>query len=91
MSDYVPANLTKKQLQLQNVNCFVNIHDLNCYCKEPLKHIIQQILTQEPSLKPWLATTIADTGNQDGEKDIDGFGPGELERLFAEGDDEKEG
>lgn len=91
MSDYVPPRYTKKQLNLQTVNCYVGIHDLNCNCKEPLKHIIQQITSQEPSLKPWLATTTEDIGNQDGERDIDGFAPGELERLFAEGEDEKDG
>lgn len=91
MSDYVPPRYTKKQLTLQTVNSYVSIHDLNCNCKEPLKHIINQITEQEPSLKPWLATTTEDTGDQNGDGDIDGFGPGELERLFAEDDAEKEG
>lgn len=82
MSDYVPAKLTKKQLNLQNVNTYVNVHDISCRCGEPLKHIINQILQQEPTLKPWLATTV-DHGDPATEKDIDGFEPGELERLFA--------
>lgn len=90
MSDYVPAKLTKKQLNLQNVNTYVNVHDITCCCGQPLKHIITQIVEQEPTIKPWLAT-IADTGNQDGEKDIDGFEAGELERLFAGEDDADEG
>lgn len=90
MSDYIPAKLTQKQLMLQNVNCYVSIHDLNCNCTEPLKHIIKQITTQEPTLKPWLATTFGDAGHQDGEKDIDHFGPGELERLFAQDDAEED-
>lgn len=91
MSDYIPPKYSKRQLDLQNVNTYVNVHDCSCRCKSPLKHIIQQILHQEPTLKPWLATTIADAGNHDGEKDIDGFGPGELEALFAEGEDTKDG
>lgn len=84
MSDYVPPNYTKRQLDLQNVNAYVHIHDLNCQCKEPLKHIIKQITTQEPTIKPWLATITAEDGHQDGDADIDHFGPGELESLFAE-------
>ncbi|AXQ66541.1 MAG: hypothetical protein [Anelloviridae sp.] len=91
MSDYVTPQYTKKQLNLQIVNCYVGIHDLHCHCKEPLRHIIQQITTQEPTIKQWLDSTTAASTNQDGEKDIDGFEPGELERLFAEEDDAKEG
>lgn len=90
MSDFVSPNYTKKQLNLQIVNCYVSIHDTHCHCKSPLKHIIQQIEEQEPSLKCHVSTTDA-AGNQDGEKDIDAFGPGELELLFAEGDEEKDG
>ena len=89
MSDYIPKT-TRKQ-NLQYVNCYTSIHDLGCNCDEPLKHIIKQITEQEPSIKPWLATTFGNTGDQDGEKDIDGFAPGELERLFAEGEDAKDG
>lgn len=90
MSDYIPPKYTPKQLNLQIVNCYVGIHDLHCHCKSPLNHIIQQIKQQEPTL-PWHDTTTKDGGNQDGEKDIDAFGPGELERLFAEDAGEKEG
>ncbi len=90
MSDFEPPKYTKRQLNLQMVNSYVGIHDLHCHCKSPLKHIIKQIEEQEPTLK-CQDTTTAVTGNQDGEGGIDDFGPGELERLFAEGDDEKEG
>lgn len=90
MSDYVPTKFSPKQLNLQHVNTYVNVHDLTCDCQQPLKHIIKQIVQQEPSLKPWLAT-IADTGDPAGEKDIDGFEPGELERLFAGEDDANAG
>lgn len=91
MSDYVSPKYTNKRLDLQNVNAYVNIHDLTCKCEHPLRHIITQITQQEPTIKKWLATTIEEDGNPDGEKDIDGFGPGELEALFAEEDDKKEG
>lgn len=90
MSDYVPPRFTKKQLNLQNVNTYVNVHTLTCDCQQPLQHIIKQIVQQEPSIKPWLAT-IVDTGDPATEKDIDGFEPGELERLFAGEDAENAG
>lgn len=90
MSDFVDPKYTKRQLNLQMVNGYVAIHDLRCHCQKPLQHIIQQIYEQEPTLKCQDTTTAA-VGNQDGEKDIDGFGPGELERLFAEEEEEKEG
>lgn len=86
MSDYVTPNYTKRQLNLQMVNLYVSIHDLHCHCKSPLKHIIKQIEEQEPTIKKCPDTTIAATGNQDGEDAIDQFGPGELDRLFAEDD-----
>lgn len=87
MSLSKPAKYTKKQLNLQIVNTYVNIHDLNCGCDEPLKHIIQQIQDQEPSLKPCLTTTA--TGEDPGPVDgVDGLGDGELEALFAETNEE---
>lgn len=90
MSDYVPPRYTTRQKNLQHVNCYVGIHDISCNCTEPLKHIIKQIISQEPTIKPWLATITEDAGTPDGEGDIDGFGPGELERLFAEPDAEND-
>lgn len=89
MSDFVDPKYTPKQLQLQMVNAYVHIHDLRCNCKSPLKHIIQQIENQEPSIKIWRDSTVA-TGPRDGEDVIDQFGPGELESIFAE-EDAKEG
>lgn len=84
MSDYIPPNFTKRQKDLQHVNCYVHIHDLNCHCKQPLQHIIEQIIHQEPTIKKWLATTLEEDGTRTGDNVIDDFGPGELERLFAE-------
>lgn len=86
MSDFISPNYTKKQLNLQMVNAYVHIHDLHCHCKTPLNHIIQQIYSQEPTIKPCQDTTIAAAGDHDGDADIDHFAPGELERLFAEDD-----
>lgn len=91
MSDYVDPKYTPRQLNLQMVNTYVQIHDLHCHCKKPLLHIIEQIEQQEPSIKKCRATTTADAGTQDGDEDIDHFGPGELERLFAEDDANTDG
>lgn len=87
MSDFVDPKYTPRQLQLQMVNAYVHIHDLHCNCKSPLKHIIKQIENQEPSIKQWRDSTTAAAGLQDGDDVIDHFGPGELERIFAEEED----
>lgn len=91
MSDYVNPKYTPKQMTLQMVNSYVHIHDLTCHCKQPLKHIIKQIEEQEPTIKKWRDSTTTAAGNQDGDADIDHFGPGELEKLFAEDTEENDG
>ncbi len=69
-------------MDLQIVNTYVAVHDLNCGCEKPLEHIIKQIQQQEPSLKPCPTTTA--TGDDHGPEDgVDGLGDGELEALFA--------
>lgn len=86
MSFSKPTKYSQKGLNLQIVNTYVNIHDLNCGCNEPLKHIIQQIQQQEPTLK---CLTTGEIGENPGLEDgVDGLGEGELEALFA--DTEKE-
>lgn len=82
------VSYSKKQLNLQIVNTYVNIHDLNCGCNKPLEHIIEQITTQEPSLK-CLTTTGAGDGRT-GEEEDEPFGAEDLEALFAEPDTEKD-
>lgn len=91
MSDFVDPRFTKRQLNLHMVNGYVHIHDLRCHCKQPLQHIIKQIQEQEPTLQKWQDTTTADAGKTVTEEDIDHFGPGELERLFAEDDAANQG
>lgn len=82
MSYSKPCKYNEKQLNLQIVNTYVNIHDLNCSCEEPLKHIIKQIQEQEPTLK---CLTTGETGENPGLEDgVDGLGDGELEALFAD-------
>ena len=91
MSDYVDPKYTPKQMTLQMVNAYVHIHDLRCHCKQPLRHIIQQIEEQEPTIKKWRDSTTTAAGSHDGDADIDHFGPGELEKLFAEDTEENDG
>ena len=90
MSYSKPVKYSKKGLNLQIVNTYVNIHDLNCGCTQPLKHIIQQIEDQEPSIKEWRTTTA--TGDDHGPEDgVDGLGEGELEALFADTEEDTTG
>lgn len=88
MSKYEKPKLSPRQKNLQIVNAYVAIHDLNCHCEKPLHHILQQIYDQEPTLikEKCPSTTIAGEDHT-GETDIDGFGPGELESLFADAED----
>lgn len=95
-----PSKLSKRQLNLQRVNTYTSIHDLNCECQKPLQHIILQILQQEPSLKQdkefvkeiQRCLSITAAGDQDGGVPEDGFGDGDLEKLFeAPFDDEDTG
>nr|UHS18315.1 MAG: hypothetical protein [Betatorquevirus sp.] len=89
---YTPAKYNRKQKNLQEVNLHVAIHDLNCGCSNPLKHIIYQFLEQEPTinftkqelqqLQKCHGTGTA--GDIDHGDDDTGFGPGDLEQLFAE-------
>lgn len=88
---YIPAPYSTKQKNLQEVNLHVAIHDMRCGCNNPLKHIIFQLLEQEPSinftpqeiqqLQTCHGTGTATEGPGDDET---GFGPGDLEQLFAE-------
>lgn len=81
-----PVPYSENGLRNQIINCYISIHDLNCGCNEPLKHIIQQILEKEPTLKECLGTTTGETtGNVE-----DILQDGDLERFFAENFGEEE-
>lgn len=81
--------LSPRQKNLQIVNAYVSIHDLNCHCDKPLHHILQQIYDQEPTLQKEKCPSIDVAGTDPtGKETIDDFGPGELEALFAEGGEE---
>ncbi len=82
-----PTNNTERNKILQNINCFVSIHDITCCCEQPLKCIIKQIHQQEPNLKfekqelqSWFTTT--ETGENRGGEEEDIAGE-ELDALFA--------
>lgn len=91
MSEYVPPNYSKRQLNLQMVNCYTAIHDLNCNCEKPLVHIIKQIEEQEPTVKKWRDSTTTDAGSHTGGDVVDDFGPDELEKLFEQDAEDTKG
>lgn len=82
-----PTSNTERNKILQNINCFVSIHDITCCCEEPLKCIVKQIYKQEPNLKfnkqdlqQWFTTT--ETGEGHG-GDVDDIAGEEIDALFA--------
>lgn len=78
MSDYVPLKISLKNKRRDWINTIVQIHNLQCGCEKPLDHTIKEILQQEPSLK------CLTTGEDQITTDADGFGEGDLDRLFEE-------
>lgn len=97
MSDYYkPLTISRKHKDLNWTNCMVSVHDLQCQCDDPLKHIIFQIINQEPSIKfnkkeSQIIQKCLTTGEDHAEDgDDEGFGPGDLEELFREDFTEKD-
>lgn len=83
MSRYVPVTLSRKNRDLDWINCLVQIHNLRCGCNEPLIHTVEEIFKQEPTVKEQcLHSGDTLTAAEDA-----GFGDGDLERLFAEDGD----
>lgn len=76
---FVPRKLNTKNSNLDWINLIAGLHDLQCDCSEPLKHTIEEIYKQEPSLDPSKCLTTEKATTED-----DGFGPGDLEALFAD-------
>lgn len=80
---------SRKSQNLQWINTMVNVHDLKCFCEQPLQHIILGIVEQEPDLKfnPEDSKKIEKclTTTENGATDaVETFGGDELEQLFAE-------
>ncbi len=85
-----------KQAQINWVNSIVHIHDLQCACDDPLEHTISTIFKQEKNLrfneqeKAFMQKCLTTTEETTGDKDEDGFGDGDLERIFAQDIGEEE-
>ncbi len=71
------------------INTHVSVHDIYCSCDKPLEHIVLGIFEQEPNLRfdtddsNKIKKCLTTGENGDGDA-LDGFGDGELEKLFAE-------
>lgn len=81
---------SQRHKDLNWINSLTAIHDLHCGCNYPLQHTITGIIKQEPTLKfnkedSDLIKKCLTTGDPGTEDVVDGFGDGELEKLF-EGD-----
>lgn len=95
---FTERKTTKRQLENEIINAAVHCHDIACDCNNPLTHIFQIGLRQgctfdlpEEIRKQCLHTT---TEEKDSTKENgslvpeDGFDQGDLEELFAAGEDE---
>ncbi|BAB19325.1 unnamed protein product [Torque teno mini virus 4] len=82
--NFKPTFYTPKSKGKALLNSVAHSHDLLCHCDHPLKHLCEIIFENEPELKLQLChTTTAETGDSHTAGD-DGFGEGDLDRLFAE-------
>lgn len=84
---YQTVPYTYKHKARDWVNTHVSVHDIYCSCNKPLEHIVLGIFDQEPNLrfdsedKQKIQKCLTTT--EDGDA-LDGFGDGELEKLFEE-------
>ncbi len=77
---FKPIKTSLKNRKLDWINTIVHIHDLQCrLVKNLLQHTVKEIFAQEPSIKKCLTTGEDPITEEDA-----GFGPGDLEKLFAE-------
>lgn len=83
MSRLQPVKTSKRNQRLDWINGIVQIHNLICGCEEPLKHTIEEIWAQEPSLHPY-HQSCPGTGNGDHTGDVAELENGDLDRLFAD-------
>lgn len=79
MSKFIRKKTTSRNDKLDWVNTIVMIHNLQCECDKPLDHTIDVIYQQEPTLK-----LPKCHGGEDPITEEEGFGPGDLEALFAD-------
>lgn len=83
---YKEPKYSLKHKELNFVNTTVAVHDLHCQCQNQLKHIVLSIINQEPSLKfnKEESKKILKCLTTDGDQEEEGFGEGDLERIFDE-------
>lgn len=70
------------------LNTIYGTHDLMCGCPKPIEHLLQILK------KKCLLTEDGTDGEEKGDTPEEGFGPGDLDKLFEEdvfGEDEGEG
>nr|ALN98240.1 ORF2 [Chimpanzee anellovirus] len=84
-----PALYKGKSLENQWINGIFHQHDLFCGCHDPITHLLTVLNRQGKAPKPEseipnIKCLITGEDNVPGE-DVDAFGPGELEALFADG------
>ncbi len=88
---------TQRQQDTAWMNLIFSSHDLYCGCNDPVLHLMYTINRDNNAPKPvedlqnlkCLLTGI--TGKETEDTEDGGFGPGDLERLFAEDDAENGG
>lgn len=88
---YKKPFLNSKGLEKQYLNSIVGNHDLWCSCDDPIKHTVDTIFThakpenfnQETKNKILKCLGEDPTTTDPGPAADDGFGPGDLDLLFA--------
>lgn len=81
-SKYKPANSSQKNQERNFLNLIYSGHDFFCYCNDPTDHILHLL---KPTTKEEPCHGDTPTTKENGDPDID---VGDLERLFAEDDDD---
>lgn len=96
-SKLTPSLYSTTQQEKQLLNHVFQIHDFACGCRDPPSHLTWLLInncnpqdfnsTEKEKLKKWLGTT---TGETDTMEEDTGFNAGDLEKLFAQ-EEEDEG
>lgn len=81
------TTLSPRALQNAWMNNIFQSHDLWCECQDPLKHL-EDIINKEKCRHFKDAETTTETGG-DTKTEETGFDDGDLERLFAQSDDDE--
>lgn len=97
MSTFTKPKYTENGMKNQFLNCIVGLHDLTCCCESPLTHAVNIIFekaaptnfTEKEKLQIKKCLGEEDTKTMATTED-DGFGPGDLDQLFAAAADEGE-